>query len=178
MLRAPRIISSATRAVFRSLNSPLLKARSPAKVHERCTRGCTARRRWRTAWNRSRTTSAMVRDRLRDRPSGRSMKRANTTRVRREPRDTSILLIVMAALGASPVNRLEMETPSSASRPCPVLARASMIEASCGRFATRTRPSSRSYQRNAGTPSALPIRMACCEAGVVHGSCTIHSWRP
>ena len=94
------------------------------------------------------------------------------------PRDTSSRLIVMDALGASPVNRLEIETPSSASSPCPVLARASMIEASCGRLATSTRPSSRSYQRNAGTPAALPIRIACWEAGVVQGSCTIHSCRP
>ena len=65
--------------------------------------------------------------------------------------------MVIEALGASPVNRLEIETPSSASRPRPVLARASMIEASSGRLATRTRPRSRSYHRKAGTPSALPM---------------------
>ena len=89
--------------------------------------------------------------------------------------------MVMAALGASPVNRLETETPSSASSPRPVLARFSMIEASSGRLATRTRPSSRSYQRKAGTPSALPWRMACWLAGVVHGTWTVHScnaWLP
>ena len=82
----------------------------------------------------------------------------------------------MAAFGASPVNRLEIETPSSASRPWPVLARVSMIEASSGRLATSTRSRSRSYQRNAGTPSALPCRIACWLAGVVHGTWTIHSW--
>jgi hypothetical protein len=74
------------------------------------------------------------------------------------------------------VNRFEIETPSSASRPWPLLARDSMIAASSGRFATRTRPSSRSYQRKAGTPAAVPWRIACWLAGVVHGICTIHSW--
>ncbi len=123
----------------------------------------------------------MVREKLRTMPSGRMRKRANTWRVRREPRDTSRRLMVMAAFAPSPVNRFETETPSSASRPWPVLARASMIEASSGRLATSTRPSSRSYQRKAGTPSALPCRMACWLAGVVHGTWTVHSctaWLP
>ena len=75
------------------------------------------------------------------RPSGRSRKRANTSRVRRDPRVTSRRLIVIDAFAASPVNRLEIDTPSSASRPRPVLARDSMMEASSGRLATRTRPS-------------------------------------
>ena len=37
------------------------------------------------------------------------------------------------------------------------------------------RPSSRSYHRKAGTPSALPCRSACWLAGVVHGIWTVHS---
>ena len=117
MLRAPRIISSHTNVVFRSRSNPLLKARSPAKVHERCTRGYMSSRFCLTAWKRSRTISAIVRARLRESPSGRSRKRANTWRVRRDPRLTSSLLMVMAALGASPVKMLEIEIPSSASRP-------------------------------------------------------------
>ena len=79
-------------------------------------------------------------------------------------------------VGASPENRLEIETPSSASSPSPLLARSSMTAASAGRLATSTRPSSRSYQRNAGTPAQVPCRMPCWLAGVVHGSCTVHSW--
>ena len=80
-------------------------------------------------------------------------------------------------VAASPENRLEMDTPSSASSPSPVLARSSMIRASAGLLATRTRPSSRSYHRKAGTPARVPCRMPCWLAGVVHGSCTVHSWR-
>ena len=75
------------------------------------------------------------------------------------------------------MNRLEIEIPSSASSPRPVLARASMMAASSGRLATSTRPSSRSYHRNAGTPSEVPIRSACWLAGVVQGSCTVHGSR-
>ncbi len=114
---------------------------------------------------------------LRTRPSGWTRKRPTTSRVRRVARVTSIRLMVIAARGASPVKMLETETPSSASRPNPVLALDSITEASAGRFATRTRPRSRSYHRKAGTPSAVPCRMACWLAGVVHGSCTVQRQR-
>ena len=83
--------------------------------------------------------------------------------------------MVIEAFGASPENRFEIDTPSSASRPSPVVTRDSMMAASLGRLDTRTRPSSRSYHRKAGTPAAVPCRIACWLAGVVHGICTVHS---
>ena len=58
-------------AVLRSRSRQLLNALRPANVHERCTRGCTSSRRCRFAWNRSRTISATVREKLRTSPSGR-----------------------------------------------------------------------------------------------------------
>ena len=118
---------------------------------------------------------------LRAKPSGRTTNRATVNRVSFDPRPRLTLLIVIMLVGASPENRLEIETPSSASRPRPVLARSSMIAASAGWLATSTRPSSRSYHRNAGTPAQVPCRMPCWLAGVVHGSCTVHScnrWLP
>src|SRR5688572_3232383 len=61
--------------------------------------------------------------------------------------------------GASPVKRFPRASPSSASNPTPFVARCSMIAASSGRFAIKTRPSSRSYHRNAGTPATVPCRI-------------------
>ena len=126
MLLAPRIICRLTRAMFRSRSTPLLTARRKAKVHDRCIRGTTARRRCCRAWNRSRSASAVVRAKLRAKPSGRSTNLATASRVSREPRPSSTLLIVSMFVAASPENRLEIETPSSASSPRPVLARCSM----------------------------------------------------
>ena len=117
----------------------------------------------------------MVREMLRAKPSGLTTKRATVWRVSFEPRPRLALLIVIMLVGASPENRLEIETPSSASSPSPVLARSSMRAASAGRLATTTLPSSRSYQRKAGTPAQVPCRMPCWLAGVVQGSWTVHS---
>ena len=64
----------------------------------------------------------------------------------------------MDAFGASPVKRLETETPSSASRPSPVLARDSMIEASSGRLAPAPAP-------GRGRTSGTPGRRRRCPAG-------------
>jgi hypothetical protein len=72
-----------------------------------------------------------VRLRLLAKPLGQAMNQATARRVCLEPRLTSTLLIVITERGASPVNRLEIETSSSASRSLP----------SVGRFATRSRPS-------------------------------------
>src|SRR3954451_249870 len=178
MLLVPWRISRATRAVLRSRITPLLTARRKAKVQDRLTRGRTSRRRCCRAWNRSLKTSAVVRVRLREKPSGRATKRANVSGVWLEPRLRATLLIVTCDVGASPEKRLEIDTPPSARRPAPLLARLSMIAASAGRLATSTRPSSRSYQRNAGTPRQVPCRMPCWLAGVVQGSWTGHPSSP
>ena len=174
---APSIMCRPTRAMFRSRSTPLLTARSTANVHDRWTRGTTSRRRWERAWNRSFTTSTVVRVMLLANPSGRSTNLATAWRVSTDPRASFILLIVSMLVTASPENRLEMDTPSSARRPDPLLARSSMMVASAGRLATSTRPSSRSYHRKAGTPWQVPCRMPCWLAGVVHGSWTVHSLR-
>ena len=94
------------------------------------------RRRCRTAWNCSRTTSAIPGSC--GQPIRPEQEAGDTTRVRREPRDTSNLPSSLRPWG-SPVNRLEIDTPS-ASRPCPVLARASMIDASGTRRAPGRAP--------------------------------------
>ena len=161
---------------MRSRSRPLLTARRTAKVHERCDPGYdvapasadgpgSAR-----GPPRPRCARGCARTRA---GGGRSGRPPRGSRV--DPRASLTRLIVIMRAGASPVNRLETETPSSASSPRPLLARSSMTAASAGRFATRTRPSSRSYHRNAGTPRAVPCRMPCWLAGVVHGSCTVHS---
>ena len=64
-------------------------------------------------------------------------------------------LMVAYAVGASPVNRLLTETPSSARRPRPSESLASMRAASAGRFATYTWPVARSSHRKAGMPSLV-----------------------
>ena len=46
-------------------------------------------------------------------PLGEVRNHANARRVWAEPRPTSTRLIVISDRGASPVNRFEMETPSS-----------------------------------------------------------------
>ena len=74
-----------------------------------------------------------------------------------------------------------MLTPSSTSRPLPVVRSASITAASAGRLATITRSLARSYQRNAGMPSITPCRMPIWLAGVVAGSFGVHSrssWVP
>ena len=83
--------------------------------------------------------------------------------------------MVRIARGASPVKRFPNASPSSASNPLPVAARCSMTAASAGRFAISTRPSSRSYQRKAGTPAIVPCRIPSWLAGVVQGNCAVHS---
>ena len=87
-------------------------------------------------------------------------------------------LIVIAVRRASPEKRLDTRDAVVGEQSLPVLARASMMAASAGRFATSTRPSSRSYHRNAGMPSMAPCRMPSWLAGVVQGSCGVHSSRP
>ena len=119
-----------------------------------------SRRRWRRAWKRSLVISTIVRVKLRDSPSGRARYHAIACRVCRDPRVASdSRLIVIALRSASPLNTLLIDIPSSASSPRPSLARSSMMAASAGRFATSTRPMSRSYQRNAGTSATFPCRM-------------------
>jgi hypothetical protein len=117
----------------------------------------------------------VVRLTLRAKPSGLTTNLATVSRVSLEPRPRLTLLIVIMLVGASPENRFEIETPSSARSPLPVLARSSMMAASAGLLATRTRPSSRSYHLKAGTPAHVPCSMPCWLAGVVQGSWTVHS---
>ena len=83
--------------------------------------------------------------------------------------------MVSAAVGASPVKRLLMLTPSSARSPAPVVRSDSITAASAGRFATITRSRARSYQRKAGIPSITPCRIPIWLAGVVAGSLGVHS---
>jgi hypothetical protein len=83
--------------------------------------------------------------------------------------------MVAKTVGASPVKRLLMETPSSASRPCPVVRAASMAAASLGRLATKILPVARSIQRKAGMPSIVPCRIPIWLTGVVAGSLGVHS---
>ena len=52
-----------------------------------------------------------------------------------------------------------------------------MSAASCGLFATKTRPLSRSSHRKAGIPSVVPCRMPIWLAGVVAGMLGVHSTR-
>jgi hypothetical protein len=86
-------------------------------------------------------------------------------------------LIVSRLVGASPEKTLEMLTPPSASSPCPSVRRCWMTAASLGWLATRSRPVSFSYQRNAGTWSLRPCRSPAWLAGVVAGSCACQSTR-
>ena len=92
-------------------------------------------------------------------PWGVARNQAKVCRATAEPLLPPSRLMVRIALGASPVKRFPNPSPSSASNPLPVVARCSMIAASSGRFAISTRPSSRSYQRKAGTPATVPCRM-------------------
>src|SRR4051794_29684582 len=175
MARVPRRISSATSAVLRSRSRALVRARSIAKVQFRWIRGSRLRATWRRACQRSLTTSARVLLKLRAKPLGEARNQAKARRVCVEPRRISTRLIVISERGASPVKMFEIDTPSSASSPRPFVARSSMTRASAGRLATSTRPSSRSYQRNAGTPSTVPCRIPSWLAGVVQGNCGVHS---
>ena len=91
------------------------------------------------------------------------------------------LLIVSSAVGASPEKMLEMLTPPSASSPRPSLSRCWISAASLGWLATSSRPSSFSYQRNAGTCPLAPCSSPAWLAGVVDGSCTsqdVATWLP
>ena len=181
MLRVPLRISSVMIAVLRSRPSTLVAARSTAKVQPRWTRGVRSRRTCRRAWKRSLTISAIVRTKARMKPCGSVRNPANVRRFSTLLRPSLARLIVRKARGASPVKMLETDTPSSASSPRPSLARSSMMAASAGRFATSSRPSSRSYHRNAGTRSMVPWRMPSWLAGVVQGSWGVHSrstWSP
>ena len=165
----------ATIAVLRSRSAPLVTERSAAVVKVRWDRGRTSRRTARRAWNRSRKNSDTVRDSARVRPLGLATNVAAARRVTSPSRARR--LIVRAAVGASPVNRLLTLAPPSTSRPRPVLSVSSMIAASAGRFATITRSLARSYQRNAGIPSITPCRIPIWLAGVVAGSFGVHSVR-
>ena len=177
MDRVPRRISSATSAVLRSRSRALVTARSTANVQDRLILGSRSRLRCRLACHRSLSISATVRVTLRVKPPGDPRNQATARRVWAVPRLASTRLIVISARGASPVKRFEIETPSSHSRPRPSLARASITLASAGRLATRTRSASRSYQRKAGTPATVPCRIPSWLAGVVQGSCGVHSRR-
>ena len=103
--------------------------------------------------------SATVRTRPRVKPLGLVRNQANVCRAAADPRPPPRRLMVSMARGASPVKRLPTASPSSASNPAPSVARCSMTAASSGRFAIKTRPSSRSYQRKAGTPATVPCRI-------------------
>ena len=181
MLRVPLRISSVMIAVFRSRPSTLVAARRTAKVQPRWTRGVRSRRTCRRAWNRSLPISAMVRTNARMNPWGSVRNPANVRRFSTSLRESLARLIVRNERSASPVKMLETDTPPSASSPRPSLARSSMIAASAGRLATSNRPSSRSYQRKAGTRSMVPWRIPSWLAGVVQGSWGVHSrrtWSP
>ena len=144
-------------------------------------RGSTPRRTWRRAWNTSLAISPMVRMTARRMPAG-WVKNAAYDCEGPSPFLPSFRpLMVSSDVAASPENRFEMLTPSSASSPRPLPTRASMIAASSGRFATRSRPISRSYQRNAGMPSLLPCSSPAWLTGVVDGTRAVHSvqvWLP
>ena len=164
--------------VLRSRSAPLVTHRSSAVSQVRSQRGWTSRRIARLAWNRSRVSSETDRDSARVSPAGWTTNWATARRAISPPRARR--LIVSTAVGASPVNRLLMLTPSSTSRPRPVDRSASITAASAGRLATITLSRARSYQRNAGIPSMTPCRMPIWLAGVVAGSFGVHSrsrWR-
>ena len=84
--------------------------------------------------------------------------------------------MVMDALGASPVKRLEIETPSSASRPCPLLARGLDDRGVLGTVGDQDAAQLAVVPAEGRDPvRRCPCRIACWLAGVVHGSCTVHS---
>ena len=95
-------------------------------------------------------------------PSGRQRNQPKARRVCRDPRVRCIVLIDHRAPRGRHREQVGHRNPAVVNRPRPLLARCSIIVASAGRFATSTRPSSRSYQRNAGTRSTC---RAACPAG-------------
>ena len=104
---------------MRSRSTPVSAARSNANAQPRCTRGRMLRRGPRRPGTARAAISLTVRGRLRAKPVGRPRNSATTRRAWRVSRLRSTALIVANAVGASPVNRLLIDTPSSASSPWP-----------------------------------------------------------
>ena len=136
--------------MLRSRCSTFVAARRPANVHPRWTRGRTLRRFCRAACHRSFTTSATVRTTLRVKPCGWVRNQAKVRRVAGEPAGAE------PAHGEDRSRRVAGEEvpqrqPIVSQQPLPGSRPLLDDAASPGRFAISTRPSSRSYQRKAGT---------------------------
>lgn len=117
-------------------------------------------------------------------PTARDRSRAIASRSAEKRRRRVDTDITSASCPAPPLNRLPRLAPSGASspaRPVRATARRSSSAAQEGRLQTMTCPVSFSYQRNAGTSSLLPWRMASWLApvwllqSVVHGT---RRWLP
>ena len=107
------------------------------------------------------------------------MKKAAKLRAGRPP--SAKPLSVRCDTGASPLNRLLMLTPLSASSPRPSDIRDSMSAASLGLLDTTSLPASFSNHRKAGTPRLLPCNRPAWLAGVVGGTCAcqgVRRWLP